>query len=73
MKDKKKKLLSASVAGLLAVAGVAASANVVYAMGKKPQEQTVVNTCSGKGGCGGKNGCGGAGSCGGKNGCGSKD
>ena len=66
MDAKKRKLLIASVAGILAVTGLAATAGVVYGMAEKPKKQTEVNTCSGKGGCGSKH------SCGGKNSCGSK-
>lgn len=59
-KDKKKMLLAASVAGLLAVTGTIAANNIAYA--------DVM--CSGINGCKGQGACGGKGhSCAGKNAC----
>lgn len=60
MDSKKKKLLLASVAGLLTVAGFAANTQPAYAMGKKPRHDA--NSCNGKANsCNGK-----ANSCNGK-------
>ena len=59
--NKKKMLLAASVAGLLAVSGMVASANVAYA---EDVNCIGVNACKGMGDCGGKEH-----SCAGKNAC----
>jgi len=60
MKTKKKQLLAASVVGILAMAGIAASAPAVYA----DVACSGVNACKGKGDCGSK-----AHSCAGQNAC----
>ena len=60
-KAKKKMLLAASVAGLVAVAAVALPASAVYA---EDVACSGVNACAGKGDCGGKGN-----SCAGKNAC----
>lgn len=59
--NKKRALLAASVAGLLAVTGTLAVPNIVYAEGVHCYG---VNACKGTGDCGGK-----AHSCAGKNAC----
>lgn len=59
--NKKKALLAASVAGLLAVAGVAAQSTAAFA---EDVHCGGVNACKGKGMCGGAGH-----SCGGKNEC----
>ena len=59
--NKKKMLLAASVAGLLAVSGVALSAGNVFA---EDVNCAGVNACKGLGDCGGKGS-----SCAGKNAC----
>lgn len=59
--NKKKMLLAASVAGLLAVSGVAMSAGNVFA---EDVNCAGVNACKGMGDCGGKGN-----SCAGKNAC----
>ena len=59
--NKKKMLLAASVAGLLAVSGVALSAGNVFAA---DVNCAGVNACKGTGDCGGKGN-----SCAGKNAC----
>ncbi|MBI3315475.1 MAG: hypothetical protein HYZ87_00665 [Candidatus Omnitrophica bacterium] len=58
---KKKMLVAASVAGLLAVSGLAGSANTVYA---EDVHCSGVNACKGTGECGGKGHA-----CAGKNAC----
>lgn len=59
--NKKKALLAASVAGLMAIAGVSALSANVYA---EDVNCVGVNACKGMGDCGGKNS-----SCAGKNAC----
>ena len=59
--EKKKMLLAASVAGLIAVAGVALPVSTVYAA---DVACSGVNACKGMGDCGGN-----ASSCAGKNAC----
>lgn len=60
-RSKKKTLLAASIAGLVAVVGAMASAGVVYAEGI---QCSGINACKGQGECGGEGH-----SCAGKNGC----
>ena len=60
-KSKKKALLAASVAGLMAVAGAMAHAAVVYAA---DVHCVGINACKGQGECGGEGS-----SCAGKNAC----
>ena len=59
--NKKKALLAASVAGLLAITGIVATASVAYAEDVKCAG---VNACKGTGECGGKgHGCAGKNEC----------
>jgi hypothetical protein len=60
-RSKKRTLLAASVAGLLAIAGALANAGVVYA---EEVQCGGINACKGTGECGGKES-----SCAGKNAC----
>jgi hypothetical protein len=61
-KSKKKMLLAASVAGLLAVTGIALQAGTLYA--EDGVACSGVNACKGQGACAGKDHA-----CAGKNGC----
>lgn len=60
-RSKKRTLLAASVAGLLAVAGAISTAGIVYAEGA---HCAGINACKGTGECGGKgHGCAGKNEC----------
>ena len=60
-KTKKKMLLAASVAGLMAITGALSTASLVFA---EEVHCSGINACKGKGECAGKSG-----SCAGKNAC----
>jgi hypothetical protein len=60
-RSKKKALIAASIAGLVAMIGAMATAGVVYAEGV---QCTGINACKGQGECGGEShGCGGKNAC----------
>jgi len=61
VRSKKKTLLAASIAGLVAMVGAMATSGVVYAEGV---HCSGINACKGQGECGGEGH-----SCAGKNGC----